>query len=39
LDILKPIVLVNRFELLDFALNDEERLTTTGKKSGMPVAG
>jgi hypothetical protein len=25
--ILKPIVLVNRFELLDFALNDEELLT------------
>jgi len=24
--ILKPIVLVNRFELLDFALNDEELL-------------
>lgn len=26
--ILKPIALVNRFELLDFALNDEELLTT-----------
>jgi hypothetical protein len=25
--ILKPIALVNRFELLDFALNDEELLT------------
>ena len=25
---LKPIRLVNRFELLDFALNDEELLTT-----------
>jgi hypothetical protein len=29
--ILKPIVLVNRFELLDFALNDEELLTTIEK--------
>jgi hypothetical protein len=27
LAILKPIVLVNRFELLDFALNDEDLLT------------
>jgi hypothetical protein len=26
--ILKPIRLVNRFELLDFALNDEELLAT-----------
>jgi hypothetical protein len=26
--ILKPIALVNRFELLDFALHDEELLTT-----------
>ena len=25
--VLKPIALVNRFELLDFALNDEELLT------------
>jgi hypothetical protein len=29
--ILKPIALVNRFELLDFALNDEELLTTIEK--------
>ena len=27
LAILKPIALVNRYELLDFALNDEELLT------------
>jgi len=26
--VLKPMVLVNRFELLDFALCDEELLTT-----------
>jgi len=26
--IFKPIALVNRYELLDFALNDEELLTT-----------
>ena len=25
--ILKPLALVNKFELLDFALNDEELLT------------
>jgi hypothetical protein len=28
LAILKPIVLVNRYELLDFALHDEELLIT-----------
>jgi hypothetical protein len=29
--ILKPIALVNRFEMLDFALTDEELLTTIEK--------
>lgn len=28
LAILKPVVLINRFELLDFALNDDELLKT-----------
>ena len=39
--ILKPIALVNRFELLDFALNDEELLSfieTTIRASGGHVA-
>jgi hypothetical protein len=31
LAILKPIALVNRFELLDFALTDEDLLTTIEK--------
>jgi hypothetical protein len=38
--ILKPIVLVNRFELLDFALHDEELLTkieTTIRAAGGDV--
>jgi len=38
--ILKPVALVNRFELLDFALNDEELLTkieTTIRAAGGTV--
>jgi len=38
--ILKPIRLVNRFELLDYALNDEELLATieeTLRAAGCPV--
>lgn len=38
--VLKPIALVNRFELLDYALNDEELLTkieTTVRAAGGQV--